>query len=234
MFIFKSKNIGKICGLQRPVKQMSIRDQWLLSAIQRRVRLSEKRFISQYGLPQLNLNIDERVCFETIGPQRPIYSSTPPEALLHVLFKIQFPKGSRFADWGSGFGSACFAAALTRSFKEIVGYEIDQRLFNEAEKIRIKCNWNNTLTNVRFENKNFLEVDPQPYGMIFVYWPFFDNFSKLMSEKLKNIKPGTFIVSHAYHDTKVFSRDHFKLIYPDHLDFSTPDFLPGIYVFIRK
>jgi protein-L-isoaspartate O-methyltransferase len=163
-----------------------------------------------------------------------LYASTPAGALINILSKIRFPEGSEFTDWGAGLGLACFTAALTKSFKNIVGYEIDQRLFNEAEKIRIKFNWNNALKNVRFENKDFLEVDPRPHSVIFIYRPFVDNFPKLMSEKLKNTKPGTFIVSHAYGRIDVFSPKYFRSIYPDHFDFSTPDFLLGIYVFIRK
>ena len=81
---------------------------------------------------------------------------------------------------------------------------------------------------------DFLEADLRKYDAIFMYWPFYEDFSGLMSEKLKETRPGTFIISHRYGRKDVFSPNDYKLAYADISSLVNLDFTSGTFVFERK
>ena len=226
MSIIENKNAGKIGVLQPLVKQMSFIYQRRLKVFERAVRQAERKLSPLY--PPAALDRDGLVSFDTNCPRGAAYAASPSGNIFEAFKKVPSPEKRSLVDCGSGLGLPCFIASLL--FKDATGVELDHRLFIESEKIRRKLKINN----VRFENMDFLEADLRKYDAIFMHWPFYEDFSGLMSAKLKETRPGTFIISHRYGKKDIFSPKDYRLIYADISNFITSDFTSGTFVFERK
>jgi hypothetical protein len=200
--------------------------------LQRAVMHAERNIISPHKLVNMNPAKWDRWVYFPIKnkkcPNMPEYFATPPRVLLRIFSIAQLPEESQFADLGSGLGMACFTASFF--FKHVTGFEFDRRLFSSAERIRRKFN----LNNVDFKKTDFLEADLKPYNVLFMYWPFKIKFAELMSDKLKETKPGTYIISHKYNKQDVFNPKDYTAIYPDLWKGITYKLLPATFVFRRK
>jgi hypothetical protein len=124
----------------------------------------------------------------------------------------------------------CFTASLF--FDHVTGFEFDPRLIRKAEAIRRMFR----LNNIEFKRSDFIKADLSRYNVLFMYWPFENNFAELMSSKLKKTRPGTSIISFKYgreiHD--IFNQKYFTEKYPGLLKHIPENLLPSTYVFERK
>jgi len=175
-------------------------------------------------------NPERWVVFNSNGPRLPTYSAVPPRIFLNVFNKMSFPKKSAFCDLGAGKGLACFIASFYVS--SAIGYEIDPELHGKAEFLREKLG----LKNVGFINKDFLAADLKPYNILFMHRPFEENLVELMSNKLKETKSGTFIISYRFDKEieNIFDPKDYTEQYPGLWKYVPQPLLPTIFVFKRK
>ena len=190
------------------------------------MRQAARTFASQSTPASEKLNMRES--FMTNGPRQPGYVATPLRSIFNALKELKLPKNNQFADLGSGLGMVCFAASFF--FKHVTGFEIDPRLRTKAKQIQRKFG----LQNVQFLNKDFLKADLRPYKTIFLFQPFVEGFSRLMVEKLKETRSGTFIISYVV-DLRYISTDIvFHSNYTDRLRDSLCGNPPDTFVFKRR
>jgi SAM-dependent methyltransferase len=141
------------------------------------------------------------------GPNRPIYQTTSPEALLRFLEKQNLPRNLKVADLGSGLGTACFAA--TELFDEIVGFEIDSVLIAASRLLRWKLGISRKV--LKFYWRNFLKANLSSFDLLYVFRPFIENFEDVMSSVLNQLRPGTRIIFTAYPPGNMLPIDQFSL-----------------------
>lgn len=199
-----------------------------ISQLKYAVRRAEKKLAPESM--RASLSPYKWTAFATTGPRFPAYAATHPKVLLHIFHKLNFPGNSRFADLGSGVGMPCFIASFF--FDHVTGFEFDKRLLHKAEGIRRMFR----LNNIEFKNTDFLKADLTPYNVLFMYWPFENNFAELMHDKLKETKPGTFIISYKFTNKieSIFNKEDFKEEYPGLYQYYPENLLPSTYVFRRK
>jgi SAM-dependent methyltransferase len=124
--------------------------------------------------------------FPTAGPGVAMHLATAPGNFISFLQRSGIPRDLHFVDLGSGLGLACFAAAAY--FEHVTGIEIDPAVAAEAEKVRAQ------------------------FDVVYFFMPFFKNFEQLMGEKLKEARPGTYILYHQFPLRALTNRHFFRPI----------------------
>lgn len=202
-----------------------------LPHIKAAVRQAEKR-IMPHPESQAKLGHSPDILFKTSGPRGPWYEGTPIPEVLDHLDELNLPPHLHFVDLGSGLGNACFAAAAV--FDRVTGIEQNPEFLREADKIRFKF----SLSNVRFQNQDFVLVPLKPFDVIFFYKPFADDFGMHMRKKLLETAPGTYIISRQIMPRILYDRSNFDYLAPLDGWEATPldPHLPyaDFYTFIRK
>jgi SAM-dependent methyltransferase len=141
------------------------------------------------------------------GPNRPIYQTTSPEALLRFLERQNLPRNLKVADLGSGLGTACLAA--TELFDQVVGFEIDPILVVASRLIRWKLGISRK--SLKFYWRNFFKADLSSFDLLYLFRPFIDNFEELMSSKLNQLRTGTLVICTAYPRGNLLSPPQYML-----------------------
>lgn len=156
------------------------------------------------------------------------YASTSFRVFLGYMEKVarKLPVSSRdrFADLGSGLGMVCFSASL--AFRNITGFEIDPKLVDLSRGIKKRFG----IENVRIRNMDFLNANLSNFQVIYVYWPFINDYSRLIDEKLATTKPGTVIISRLYPHIGSRVKDKFKRV---DIDTGGDKRFKDMYTFIR-
>jgi hypothetical protein len=144
--------------------------------------------------------------FCTKAPHQAAYGHTHPKLFFQHLLSLKLDPYLPFVDLGSGFGMAVFTASLY--FKKAVGFECDPRLHAKAQELRNLLK----LKNVELINQNFLKADLSPFRVFYFFKPFYEDFDQLMGEKLKEVEPGSIIISHYYFNRTLFPTKFFTLL----------------------
>jgi hypothetical protein len=144
-----------------------------------------------------------------------------PDLLYGVIEQIQPDKQSGFADLGSAFGMACFTASLY--FEKVVGFEIDQQVLMEAQKIAQQLG----IQNVSFLNQDFRAADLSDFGVLHIYQPYVDNFVSDMRVLFAGLRPGTLIISGLYDrmQKQIFDQSRYRQVFPS---LSKPPAFPSL------
>ncbi len=184
-----------------------------LLRVQAAIRQAERKFVK----PKIaqSLKPKDLVHFETNGPNGAAYGATQLFPFIEHLEELAPSPDLRFADLGSGLGASSFAAVF--HFREVVGYEFDSKLVAEANMIRDSFEWQHQIT---FKNEDFLTADLQGFSVVYAYHPFNDNFVGLIAERLRNLAPGTIIISQFFNFLRpqIFSTNHFEQLLPKPTD----------------
>ena len=138
---------------------------------------------------------------QTVNPKKPplrspdvIYVPTPPEVVDAMLTMAKVGKGDVIYDLGSGDGRIPITAVQKYGARRAVGIEIRQDLIKEAEANKANARVGNR---VRFINADLFESDFRSATVITLFLGPHLNL-KVMPKVLKEMRPGTRIVSHAF------------------------------------
>jgi methylase of polypeptide subunit release factors len=174
------------------------------------VNEAEKRVLRRASPEQMARRYPQQI-ISTMRREE-VYIASDTYALYSLIERLDLNPKYHFADLGSGLGAACFTAA--QHFKNVVGFEMDTPLCEEAEVVRQELGFDN----VRFINQDFLDnnVDLSSFKVLYTFQPFLSDFKELMSERMRKIEPGTFVIAYVffYLHQHLFPTDSFRLIYP--------------------
>lgn len=151
--------------------------------------------------------------FFTLAPNDGIYVPSKVIALMDEINKHpQLRPEMTFADLGSGLGRVCFYASCR--FAQVVGFEKDPDLFEASNiiKRRLSCE------NVSFRFENFIEADLFGMDILYIYHPFFKDFTNEMLRMVPHIQSGTYVLANITHEVRknIFERNGtFEPIYPE-------------------
>jgi SAM-dependent methyltransferase len=121
------------------------------------------------------------------------YVPTPPEVVDEMLKMANVHKGDIVYDLGSGDGRIVIAAAQKYGVRG-VGIDIDPERIKEAEENARKAGVTHL---VRFRNEDLFEADFREATVVTLY--LLDHLNERLRPKLlRDLKPGTRIVSHAF------------------------------------
>jgi len=134
-----------------------------------------------------------------VGAQEPRvpdvgFVPTPHRVVDAMLKAVKVGKGDVLYDLGSGDGRIPIAAARKYGIARGIGIEINPERIKEANENRIKAGVGER---VRFVNADLFESDLSDATVITLYLLPKLNL-KLLPKLLKELKPGTRIVSHAF------------------------------------
>jgi precorrin-6B methylase 2 len=134
------------------------------------------------------------------APQKPlrspdvIFVPTPHEVVDAMLEVAQVGKGDVLYDLGSGDGRIPITAALRHGIARGIGIDINPQRIREANENLAKAGVGDR---VRFINADLFESDLSEATVVTLYLLPELNL-KLLPKLLKDLKPGTRIVSHAF------------------------------------
>lgn len=123
-----------------------------------------------------------------------IYVPTPPEVVDAMLKVAEVRRGDVLYDLGSGDGRIPITAAQKYNVTRATGIEINPERIAEAQENLIKAGVGDR---VRFRNEDLFEADFSDATVITLYLLPALNV-KLLPKMLRELKPGTRIVSHAF------------------------------------
>ena len=123
-----------------------------------------------------------------------IYVPTPPEVVEAMLKVAEVRRGDVLYDLGSGDGRIPITAAQKYNVTRATGIEINPERIAEAQENLIKAGVGDR---VRFRNEDLFEADFSDATVITLYLLPALNV-KLLPKMLRELKPGTRIVSHAF------------------------------------
>lgn len=123
-----------------------------------------------------------------------IFVPTPHEVVEAMLKVARVGKGDVLYDLGSGDGRIPIAAAQKYGIARAVGIDIDPQRIKEANENRSKAGVGDR---VRFINADLFESDLREATVVTLYLLPELNL-KLLPKLLKELKPGTRVVSHAF------------------------------------
>ena len=121
------------------------------------------------------------------------YVPTPPEVVDQMLKMAKVHKGDVLYDLGSGDGRIPITAAQRFGIRA-VGIDIDPQRIAEANENAKKAN---VTDKVKFRNEDLFEADFREATVVTLYLLQTLN-ERLKPKLLKELKPGTRIVSHAF------------------------------------
>jgi tRNA G37 N-methylase Trm5 len=122
-----------------------------------------------------------------------IYVPTPHEVVDAMLKLANVGPNDVVYDLGSGDGRIPIAAVQKFNAKTAVGIDIDPQRIKEAEENHKKSGVGDR---VRFLNQDLFETDLSPATVITLY--LLPSLNQKLMPKLKQLKPGTRIVSHSF------------------------------------
>jgi protein-L-isoaspartate O-methyltransferase len=199
-----------------------------MQRVERAIRLTERRIVIGRGLSCGSLTEPE--IFFSQGPRTAIYESSNLAQLLDHHEELGLPAELHYASFGAGLGLDSFLAAML--FRRVTGFEIDPQLADLAEMIRSSFGFDN----VRFRRMDFLDLTKQElgeFGVIYLYRPFGDDFSRLTGQKLLQTRPETIVISHSFYSQQLFPEEHFRPIFPANLRVDGPIIYSPFYTFKR-
>ncbi len=123
-----------------------------------------------------------------------IYVPTPPEVVDAMLKVADVRRGDVLYDLGSGDGRIPITAAQKYNVTRATGIEINPERIAEAQQ---NLNASGVGDRVRFRNEDLFEADFSDATVITLYLLPALNV-KLLPKMLRELKPGTRIVSHAF------------------------------------
>ena len=122
------------------------------------------------------------------------YVPTPPKVVDAMLKVAKVGKGDVLYDLGSGDGRIPIAAARKYGVERAIGIDIDPQRIKEANENRVKAGVGKR---VRFVNADLFETDLRDATVVTLYLLPTLNL-KVLPKLLKELKPGTRIVSHGF------------------------------------
>ncbi len=123
-----------------------------------------------------------------------IYVPTPPEVVDAMLKVVDARRGDVLYDLGSGDGRIPITAVEKYNVTRATGIEINPERIAEAQQNLIKAGLGDR---VRFRNEDLFEADFSDATVITLYLLPALNV-KLLPKMLRELRPGTRIVSHAF------------------------------------
>lgn len=143
------------------------------------------------------------------GPAR-FHAPCVPDLLYNVIQEARLPAEHSFADLGSGFGMACFAAAL--HFKKAVGFEINPEIVAIAQELKARLKTGN----VDFQHQDLRQADLSSFNVLHMFQPYVDNFAADMKTLLARVEPGTVVISCIFSSlrSKIFKPKAYRQLYP--------------------
>ena len=123
-----------------------------------------------------------------------IYVPTPPEVVDAMLKVAKVRQGDVLYDLGSGDGRIPITAAQKFNVARATGIEINPERIQEAEQ---NLKTSGVSDRVRFRNEDLFEANFSDATVVTLYLLPALNV-KLLTKLLKELKPGTHIVSHAF------------------------------------
>jgi SAM-dependent methyltransferase len=122
------------------------------------------------------------------------YEPSTPEIVSAMLKLADVKKGDVVYDLGCGDGRVVIAAVKDYGAAHGVGIDIDPQRITEAKENARKAG---TGRRVEFRNQDLFEADISPATVVMLYlWP--EVNLRLRPKLLKDLKPGTRIVSHSH------------------------------------
>lgn len=121
-----------------------------------------------------------------------VFWPTPPEVVQRMLEVAELKPNDVVYDLGSGDGRIVIAAAK-RFGTRGVGYEFDGKLVEESRRIAKEQGVDHLVT---FERKDIFTVDVTPASVVMLY--ILPGMMKRLIPQLKQLKPGSRIVSHNF------------------------------------
>ena len=123
-----------------------------------------------------------------------IFVPTPPDVVEAMLDVAKVGRGDVLYDLGSGDGRIPITAAQKHDVARAIGIDINPERIKEADENRIKAGVGER---VRFVNADLFESNLSDATVITLYLLPALNL-KLLPKLLKEVKPGTRVVSHAF------------------------------------
>jgi len=176
--------------------------------LDRDIRIAERDFILSQSPTSFNFN--------TEGPNRPIFFSTPPKSFMKFVTEMKFNRNAHFAELGSGSGRIGLRASYY--FENVTLFETDKRLCNITRRIMREY----SISNVTLKNADFLRQSIEPFDYIFFFLPFRDNYTEKMKELVQRAKPGSTLIFTSEQEFQLFGPEHFTFTYPAAGDLPTP------------
>lgn len=186
-----------------------VRANRVMRGIQIAIRQAEKTVMAERGLGHLLPS--QCGFFPTEGKRGAVYEATRPYQLQAHFDELTLPAAAHYSSWGAGLGMDSFQASF--NVRQVTSYEIDPGLCRRAEAIRRE----HGIENVRFINRDFLDLtkaELSEFNIVFLFWPFKQNFNELAGAQLLKLKPDTVVITHSCFDYNLFPPSQFQLLWP--------------------
>ena len=148
--------------------------------------------------------------FGPAGETPRFHAPCVPDLLYNVVQEAKLPAEHSFADLGSGFGMACFAAAL--HFEKVAGFEINEEIVAVARELKQRLK----MGNVDFHHQDLRQADLSGFNVLHMFQPYIDNFAADMERLLARVEPGTVVISNIFGSMRrqIFSPEGYLQLYP--------------------
>lgn len=193
----------------RRVMEKNIQD---LSVI---IKRAEGKQMPLFERMAIKLNLKKPYIIVNDVPRKAAHLATKPATMVEVLDELRIeeklPANIMSADLGSGIGAAAFAEhhyfdCLVKmgfiSNFHITGFEMSDKFRTAAEKIARAME----MKNISFDKRDFTELtkeDLKSFNLIYIWWPFLENFGPIMNKVFPRINSNTVIVARQCRESNI-------------------------------